>query len=91
MHDNETYRAMLSVMLTSARSVAVEDADLRFIELWLSTKTSAHTRRAYASDAARLLRAVPRKPIAQLTLADLQHWIRTGMPGLATASRNPRY
>lgn len=41
--------------------------------LWLSMKTSGHTRRAYAADAARFLVFI-QKPLAWVTLADLQAW-----------------
>jgi integrase/recombinase XerD len=61
--------------------------DIQLIDLWLSTKTSAHTRRAYASEAARFLLAVG-KPLASVTLGDIQVWIRNGMPQLSPASRN---
>lgn len=49
-----------------------EDANL--VQLWLSTKTSPHTRRAYAADVAGLI-AFLAKPLARTTLADLQRWI----------------
>lgn len=62
--------------------------DAQLVELWLSTKTSAHTRRAYASDAARFLAAV-QKPLARVTLADLQVWAdRLGQGNLQPASQN---
>jgi integrase/recombinase XerD len=60
----------------------------RMIELWLSLKTSAHTRRAYAADIARLLRFV-QKPLAQVTLADLQAWAdELGQGSLRPATQN---
>lgn len=48
------------------------DSDARLIELWLHGR-SPHTQRAYAADVARL-RAQARKPLAALTLADLQNF-----------------
>lgn len=65
----------------------VTPGDASLVDLWLSTKTSPHTRRAYASEVARFLAAV-RKPLAEVTLGDLQHWIHYGMPQLSPASRN---
>jgi site-specific recombinase XerD len=44
------------------------------VELWLSLKTSAHTRRAYAFETARFLRDLG-KPLAHATLADVQGWV----------------
>jgi hypothetical protein len=52
--------------------------------LWLDGR-SAHTRRAYAADA-RLLLAAAGKPIAALTLVDLQAWMGS-LVELAPASR----
>ena len=50
--------------------------DSKLVELWLSMKTSSHTRRAYAADAARFL-AFVNKPLAWVTLSDLQAWPRS--------------
>jgi integrase/recombinase XerD len=62
--------------------------DTAVVELWLSTKTSAHTRRAYASDVVRFL-TFAGKPIAEVTLADLQAFAATlGQGSLAPASQN---
>ena len=47
--------------------------DAQLVELWLSLKSSSHTRRAYASDAARFL-AFLQKPLSRVTLRDLQNW-----------------
>lgn len=47
--------------------------DAKLVELWLSLKTSSHTRRAYAAEVARFL-AFVQKPLAWVTLADLQAW-----------------
>jgi integrase/recombinase XerD len=43
------------------------------VELWLSLKTSPHTRRAYAAEAARFLGFIG-KPLSWVTLADVQAW-----------------
>lgn len=59
-------------------------SDETLIGLWLDGR-SAHTRRAYAADA-RLLLAAAGKPIAALTLIDLQAWIGS-LTELAPASR----
>lgn len=62
--------------------------DSEVIELWLSLKTSPHTRRAYASDVARL-QAFTHKSLRALTLMDLQAWVRDlGQGSLRPASRN---
>ena len=62
--------------------------DARLVELWLSLKTSPHTRRAYAAEAARFLGFVS-KPLAWVTLADLQAWAAHLEQGnLKPASRN---
>ena len=63
-------------------------SDTLLIELWLSTKTSSHTRRAYAAEIARFLAFAP-KPLAVITLADLQAWAeRLRARGLKPTSRN---
>ena len=62
--------------------------DVKLVELWLSMKTSAHTRRAYAADAARFLQFVA-KPLAWVTLSDVQGFaghLRQG--SLKPASQN---
>ena len=61
---------------------AVSDETL--IRLWLDGR-SPHTRRAYAADARSLLAAAG-KPIAALTLPDLQAWTES-LDTLAPASR----
>jgi site-specific recombinase XerD len=59
-------------------------SDETLIGLWLDGR-SAHTRRAYAADA-QLLLAAAGKPIAALTLVDLQAWMGS-LAALAPASR----
>ena len=62
--------------------------DARLVELWLSTKTSGHTRRAYAAEIARF-RGFVSKPLLAVTLADLQDWAaRLGAGNLQPASQN---
>lgn len=62
--------------------------DTALIELWLGNKVSAHTRRAYRSETGRFL-AVVRKPLALVTLADLQAYSDSlGRGGLLPASQN---
>jgi integrase/recombinase XerD len=62
--------------------------DARLIELWLSLKTSAHTRRAYAAEAARF-RSFAGKSLARTTLTDFQGWVGyLGQGSLAPASQN---
>jgi site-specific recombinase XerD len=58
------------------------------VDLWLGTKTSLHTRRAYQFEVDRFL-SVTRKPLEQITLADLQSWTRlSNDQGLKPASQN---
>lgn len=62
--------------------------DAKLVELWLSMKTSAHTRRAYAAEVARF-RAFVNKPLSWVTLTDLQAWAeQLGQGGLQPASQN---
>ena len=62
--------------------------DTQLLQLWLSLKTSPHTRRAYGADSTRFLAAV-RKPLAQVTLSDLQAWVGSlGQGSLKPASQN---
>jgi integrase/recombinase XerD len=68
-------------MISAVNALAVFDSDAPLIELWLSTKTSLHTRRAYAADIARFLESVA-KPLDRITLADVQAW--AGSPGQGT-------
>jgi integrase/recombinase XerD len=63
---------------------AAAQPDETLIGSWLDGR-SAHTRRAYAADA-RLLLAAAGKPIAALTLVDLQAWLGS-LAELAPASR----
>lgn len=62
--------------------------DAKLVELWLSMKTSAHTRRAYAADAAGFL-AFLKKPLSWVTLTDLQAWAELlGQGSLKPATQN---
>jgi len=62
--------------------------DTKLVELWLSMKTSPHTRRAYAADVTRFL-AYVNKPLAWVTLSDLQAWAgQLGQGSLKPASQN---
>ena len=63
-------------------------ADGKLVELWLSMKTSSHTRRAYAAEAAHFL-AFVNKPLSRVTLTDLQAWTgQLGQGSLKPASQN---
>ena len=54
----------LTVVPPSGLGAAHDGAqDAKLVELWLSMKTSAHTRRAYAAEAARFL-AFVQKPLS---------------------------
>lgn len=62
--------------------------DSQLVELWLSLKTSPHTQRAYAAEAARFLTFV-QKPLAAVTLPDLQSWTaQLGQGRLRPATQN---
>jgi integrase/recombinase XerD len=62
--------------------------DSAFIELWLGTKVSAHTRRAYRAEIARFRNAAG-KPLGWVTMADLQSYAEIlGQESLKPASQN---
>jgi site-specific recombinase XerD len=61
-------------------------SERELVELWLSLKTSAHTRRAYTFEAARFLRDLG-KPLAVATLADVQGWVEDLEGKPATVNR----
>lgn len=62
--------------------------DPKLVELWLSLKTSSHTRRAYATEVARFLSFV-KKPLSWVTLSDIQAWVEhLGQGSLKPASQN---
>ena len=62
--------------------------DARLLNLWLSLKTSPHTRRAYSADATRFL-AFVQKRLALVTLTDFQAWAQhLGQGSLKPASQN---
>src|SRR5690242_12610355 len=62
--------------------------DARLIELWLSMKTSRHTRRAYAADIAAFL-TFAGKPLIAVTMIDVQGWAHHLAQGsLKPASQN---
>jgi integrase/recombinase XerD len=69
-------------------SESVISDDGRLIQLWADTKVSEHTRRAYATEISRFLNFV-RKPVAHVTLADLQAYAGSlGQGSLRPASQN---
>jgi integrase/recombinase XerD len=62
--------------------------DSAFIELWLGTKVSVHTRRAYRSEINRFQSAVT-KPLGWVTMMDLQAYAQAlGQGSLKPASQN---
>ncbi len=62
--------------------------DSAFVELWLGTKVSAHTRRAYRSEIDRF-RAAMQKPLGRITLPDLHAYTQALTRGhLKPASQN---
>ena len=69
-------------------AVIISHQDGELIRLWLSLKTSPHTRRAYRFDSSHFLSTV-RKPLAAVTLSDLQAWVETlGQGSVGTATQN---
>src|ERR1039457_7208039 len=78
----------LALAAPSGLAPASDGGDRQLVALWLSLKTSRHTRRAYASEAARFL-AFVQKPLASVTLTDLQAWTENlGQGSLLPASQN---
>lgn len=62
--------------------------DAAFVELWLGTKVSVHTRRAYRSEMDRFRQAMD-KPLAWVTMADLQAYAaQLGQGGHKPATQN---
>ena len=62
--------------------------DAQLIHIWLTTKTSSETRRAYTSEITRFL-AFVQKPLTQVTLADLQVYAEgLAQGGLKITSQN---
>jgi integrase/recombinase XerD len=62
--------------------------DAAFVELWLGTKVSVHTRRAYRTEIERFRRAVD-KPLAWIAMADLQAYAEElGQGSLKPATSN---
>jgi len=76
-----------SVALVPANTPGGE-RDQEFITLWLGTKVSAHTKRAYRAEADRF-RAATAKPLGWVTMMDLQAYAETlGQGSLKPASQN---
>lgn len=74
--------------MAQTTAVATSSADAALVDLWVSLKTSAHTRRAYQAEAAGFLEHAG-KPLAAITLADLQAWVKwLGGGRLRPASQN---
>jgi len=62
--------------------------DTAFIELWLGTKVSTHTRRAYRAEIG-CFRTAAAKPLGWITMTDLQCYARAlGQGSLKPASQN---
>jgi integrase/recombinase XerD len=81
---------VLSFLLVTdlARLTPANLSDAQFLQLWIGTKNSPETRRAYAAEIARFL-AFIRKPLATVTLADLQAYaVSLGRGSLKAASQN---
>lgn len=64
------------------------ESDVALVELWLGTKISTHTRRAYRSELERFRQTVD-KPLAAVTMADLQAYAeRIGQGSHKPATQN---
>src|SRR5581483_11999530 len=75
------------VLRSTALDIAAAADDAAFVDVWLNTKVSGHTRRAYRTEAARFSAAAG-KPLARVTLQDLQAYAeRLGQGGLRPASQ----
>ena len=73
---------------SSVDSAQNDSRDAQLIQVWLATKTSSETRRAYTAEIARFL-ASARKPLTQVTLADLQAYAEDlSRSGLKITSQN---
>ena len=88
MHDKNIYRAILASMgqLTVIAPSGLGPAhdglqDPQLVDLWLSMKTSRHTRRAYQADVSRFLVFVA-KPLSWVTYQPCK---MTGIGSLAVA------
>lgn len=83
---NETTPLVRPPFLPESRVPGSNDA--AFVELWLGTKVSAHTRRAYRSEIERFGHVMD-KPFARVTMADLQAYTQQlGQGRLKPASQN---
>lgn len=83
---NETTMLARTSLVPESRPSGENDAT--FIELWLGTKISAHTQRAYRSEVERFRLAVDR-PLAWVTMADLQVYAEhLGQGSHRSATRN---
>lgn len=79
---------MAPVLRPVAPYPAGGDNDAAFIELWLGTKVSAHTRRAYRAEIVRFWKAAG-KPFGWVTMTDLQAYTQVlGQGSLKPASQN---
>lgn len=73
---------------TTLIRVPVGEHDPAFIELWLGTKVSLNTRRAYRAESERFRTAVE-KPLGYVTMADFQSYAQAlGQGSLKPASQN---
>src|ERR1700676_3910171 len=78
--------ALATVNIPASHAAGENDSAL--VELWLGTKVSAHTRRAYRSEIERFRSAIA-KPLTLVTLGDLHTYAKTLEHGsLKPASQN---
>lgn len=75
-------------LMNQLATITAHPSDFALIELWISLKTSKHTRRAYASDLERFVRFVD-KPLSSVTMRDFQAFAdQLGQGTLKPSSQN---
>ena len=85
MHET---KALAAKPRSIPQSVPSGENDFAFVELWLGTKVSTHTRRAYRTEVDRFRTAIG-KPLGWITMADLQSYGEAlGQGSLKPASQN---
>jgi integrase/recombinase XerD len=83
---NETAAVLRTSLVPESRPSGENDA--AFIDLWLGTKVSGHTRRAYLDEISRFQSAVG-KPLGWVTMMDIQSYVQAlGKGRLKPASQN---
>lgn len=85
---SETVKQLPAAASFGSEAPCGRSGDTQLIELWISLKLSRHTRRAYASEAARFLTFLQR-PLGAASLKDLQAFTQyIGQGSLRPSSQN---